>query len=91
LKDSGHLHAKPTVAPLPVHCKLKPDEGVPLEDPTLYRTFIGKLNFLSHTRPDISDLELIYANSHFFSYGSPASALEVHFWNLWVGHSAPWF
>ena len=25
-----------------------------MDDPTLYRTYIGKLNFLSNTRPDIS-------------------------------------
>jgi len=54
LKSSGHLHAKPTATPLPLNCKLKADEGVPLSDPTVYRTYIGKLNFLSNTRPDIA-------------------------------------
>ena len=54
LKDSGHLYAKSTATPLPINCKLTPDIGVPLEDPTSYRTYLGKLNFLSNTRPDIS-------------------------------------
>ena len=54
LGDLGHLNDRPTTTPLLVNCKLKADEGVPLEDPTLYRTFIGKLNFLSNTRPGIS-------------------------------------
>ena len=54
LKESGHLHTRPTATSLPVNCKLLSDVGVPLEDPTIYRTYIGKLNFLSNTRPDIS-------------------------------------
>jgi len=54
LKESGHLHAKPTTTPLPVNCKLMTDVGVPLDDSTLYRIDIGKLNFLSNTGPDIS-------------------------------------
>ena len=54
LKESGHLHTRPTATPLPVNCKLLPDAGVPLADPTTYRMYIGKLNFLSNTRPDIS-------------------------------------
>lgn len=54
LKESGHLHARSTATPLPINYKLTPDTGVPVEDPTLYRTYIGKLYFLSNTRPDIS-------------------------------------
>ena len=54
LRDSGHLHDKPTVSPHLVNCKLQANVGVRLVDPTLYRTYIGKLNFLSNTRPDIS-------------------------------------
>jgi len=54
LKQSGFLDAKPTATPLPLNCKLVPDEGIPLEDPTSYRTHVGKLNLLSNTRPDIS-------------------------------------
>jgi len=54
LKQSGYLNAKPTVTPLPLNCKLLATDGVPLADHTEYRTFIGKLNFLSNTRPDIS-------------------------------------
>jgi len=54
LKASGFLNAKPTATPLPLNCKLTPASGVPLPDPTVYRTYIGKLNFLTNTRPDIS-------------------------------------
>ena len=54
LKQAGLLQDKPIATPLPVNCKLLPTEGVPLHDPTEYRTFVGKLKFLSNTRPDIS-------------------------------------
>ena len=54
LQDTGFLHAKPAATPLPLHCKLTHDDGELLQDPSYYRTIIGKLNFLTHTRPDLS-------------------------------------
>ena len=54
LRQSGHLNVKPTVTPLRLNCKLLPTDGVPLPKPAEYRTYIGKLNFLSNTHPDIS-------------------------------------
>ena len=38
LQQSGHLHSKPTVTLLPINCKLLAHEGIPLADPTVYRT-----------------------------------------------------
>ena len=40
--------------PLPLYCKLTRDEGEPLQDPSYCRTVIGKHNFLTHSRPDLS-------------------------------------
>ena len=40
--------------PLPIHCKLTMDQGPLIDDPTYYRAMIGKLNFLSQTRPNLS-------------------------------------
>ncbi|XP_019242575.1 PREDICTED: uncharacterized protein LOC109222711, partial [Nicotiana attenuata] len=42
------------LCPLDMNVKLKANEGDPLLKTELYRSLIGKLNFLTHTRPDIS-------------------------------------
>uniref|UniRef100_A0A803LAE5 Reverse transcriptase Ty1/copia-type domain-containing protein n=1 Tax=Chenopodium quinoa TaxID=63459 RepID=A0A803LAE5_CHEQI len=39
--------------PLPQHLKLSADLGVPISDPELYRSLVGKLNYLTNTRYDL--------------------------------------
>ena len=54
LHDSGFTDLKPVLIPLPTQLKLSALQGVLLPDPTMYRSLVGKLNFLTHTRPDLS-------------------------------------
>ncbi|KAL8145624.1 hypothetical protein AgCh_003680 [Apium graveolens] len=54
LSDCGLDLHKRVVTPLPVTLKLSTDSGTLFPDPELYRSLVGKLNFLTHTRPDLS-------------------------------------
>lgn len=45
---------KPVFSPLDPTCKLQTDSGQSFSNLTLYRCLLGKLNFLTHTRPDLS-------------------------------------
>ncbi|XP_071718669.1 uncharacterized mitochondrial protein AtMg00810-like [Rutidosis leptorrhynchoides] len=53
LKEAGVLHHKPYKLPLDQNVKLSADIGTPLPDPEVYRRLIGKLIYLTITRPDI--------------------------------------
>lgn len=54
LEDTGFLGSKPASVPLDPHTKLSATDGVPFDDPSGYRRLIGRLLYLTHTRPDIS-------------------------------------
>ena len=43
-----------SLTPLPIHLKLSAFEGKLLDDPTPYKSIVGKLNFLTNTRPDLT-------------------------------------
>ncbi|XP_050918831.1 uncharacterized mitochondrial protein AtMg00240-like [Lathyrus oleraceus] len=44
---------RPSDFPMEQHLRLWPNDGSPLPDPTLYRRLIGRLLYLTVTRPDI--------------------------------------
>ncbi|RVW15145.1 Retrovirus-related Pol polyprotein from transposon RE2 [Vitis vinifera] len=54
LEETGMLECKPVDTPMDPSVKLVPGQGEPLRDPGRYRRLVGKLNYLTITRPDIS-------------------------------------
>ncbi|XP_077217898.1 uncharacterized protein LOC143852403 [Tasmannia lanceolata] len=54
LEETGHLGVKPASAPMDPNRKLLLEEGDLLDDPGRYRRLVGKLIYLTVTRPDIS-------------------------------------
>ncbi|QHO14032.1 Retrovirus-related Pol polyprotein [Arachis hypogaea] len=54
LEETGMLDSRPVDTPMDPNTKLSPNQGEPLADPGRYRRLIGRLNYLTVTRPDIS-------------------------------------
>ncbi|KAK2380773.1 putative mitochondrial protein [Trifolium repens] len=54
LEETGLMDCKPVDTPMDPNVKLLPDQGEPYSDPSRYRRLVGKLNYLTLTRPDIS-------------------------------------
>ncbi|KAL5563008.1 hypothetical protein UlMin_032755 [Ulmus minor] len=54
LSDFGYLGCKPASTPMEANIKLSMDEGDDIPDFSVYRRLLGKLLYLTLTRPDIS-------------------------------------
>lgn len=54
LKEFGLQNTTPLKLPMDVHLKLTPDKGDPLPEPMVYLRLVGKLIYLTITRPDIT-------------------------------------
>ena len=54
MTDTGILDCKPVDTPMDLNVKLVPGQGELLRDPRRYRRLVGKLNYLTITRLDIS-------------------------------------
>ncbi|XP_020216904.1 uncharacterized protein LOC109800534 [Cajanus cajan] len=54
LSDTGMLACCPSSTPMDYKTGLSADTGTPLTDPSSYRRLIGRLIYLTNTRPDIA-------------------------------------
>jgi len=54
IEELGSKELTPVVCPLDCNLKLAADKGDPFKKPGLYRKIVGKLNFLTNTRPDLA-------------------------------------
>lgn len=54
LQEYGMLRARPLQLPMDTHLKLTQDKGEVLSDPTPYQRLVGRLIYLTITRPDIA-------------------------------------
>nr|XP_016441991.1 PREDICTED: uncharacterized mitochondrial protein AtMg00810-like [Nicotiana tabacum] len=54
LQEFDSLNLSHVSSPLDSSTRLSTHTGEPVKDPTLYRHLLGKLNYLTHTRPDLS-------------------------------------
>ena len=54
LEEADMLNCKPVDTPMDSNVKRVPGQGEPLRDPGRYQQLVGRLNYLTITRPDIS-------------------------------------
>ncbi|XP_058732740.1 uncharacterized mitochondrial protein AtMg00810-like [Vicia villosa] len=73
LEDSGLLASKPSPILIDPSSKLSAHDGQPMEDPSVYRRLIGRLVYLTNSRPDIS-----FAVQHLSQYVSKPLLPHYH-------------
>lgn len=54
LRDTSYIGGRISPFPMEQHLRLSPEDGTLLPDPTSYRRLVGRLIYLTVTRPDIN-------------------------------------
>jgi Reverse transcriptase (RNA-dependent DNA polymerase) len=54
LKETGKLGSKPAITPINMNIKLNSEDGEPLKNVNQFQRLVGKLIYLTVTRPDLS-------------------------------------
>nr|XP_016442997.1 PREDICTED: uncharacterized mitochondrial protein AtMg00810-like [Nicotiana tabacum] len=54
LQEFNSMHLTPLSSPLDPTVRLQAKTGDAIKDPTFFRHLLGKMNYLTHTRPDLS-------------------------------------
>ncbi|KAI5322358.1 hypothetical protein L3X38_031430 [Prunus dulcis] len=54
LKRAGMETCKPSITPCKPHCRVLTTDGTLLPDPTMFRSLVGALQYLTFTRPDLA-------------------------------------
>ncbi|KAM6574328.1 hypothetical protein CsatA_022655 [Cannabis sativa] len=77
LQDTGYLGSKPASTPMEPNLKLSTESGELIPNPKQYRSLIGKLIYLTITRPDISYAVNKLSQGLFYHSTTP-SPLQLH-------------
>lgn len=59
LEEIGLVNVKPVDTPMNPNAKLLSNQGEPFPDPGRYRRLVGKLNYLTVTRPNIFAVNVV--------------------------------
>ena len=89
LDHAGMRDYKPCSTPVDTHAKMSAD-GVPMTDPTHFRSIAGALQYLTFTRPDVA-YAIQHVCLHMHDPREPhLAAMKAHP-ALYSGYSGSWF
>ena len=88
LEETDMSWCKHVDTPVDPNVKLVPRQGEPLRDPGRYRRLIGKLNYLTITRPDISFFLWVWLVNFYSHHVTTIGMLWSAFFDILKEHQA---